>query len=41
MAQLKATNLAKAYRGREVIQDVSLAIDSGQVVGLLGPNGAG
>ncbi len=41
MAQLRATNLAKAYRGREVIRDVSLAIDSGQVVGLLGPNGAG
>ena len=41
MAQLKASNLAKAYRGREVVQDVSLHIDSGQVVGLLGPNGAG
>ncbi|GAB5453296.1 MAG: LPS export ABC transporter ATP-binding protein [Halioglobus sp.] len=41
MAQLRATNLAKAYRGRVVIRDVSLAIDSGQVVGLLGPNGAG
>lgn len=41
MAQLKASNLAKAYRGREVIRDVSLEIDSGQVVGLLGPNGAG
>ncbi|MFT4613252.1 MAG: lipopolysaccharide export system ATP-binding protein [Bacteroidia bacterium] len=41
MAQLKASNLAKAYGGREVVQDVSLEIDSGQVVGLLGPNGAG
>jgi len=41
VAQLKATNLAKAYRGREVVQDVSLEIESGQVVGLLGPNGAG
>ncbi|MCB1688165.1 MAG: LPS export ABC transporter ATP-binding protein [Halioglobus sp.] len=41
MAQLKASNLAKAYRGREVIQDVSVEIDSGQIVGLLGPNGAG
>ena len=41
MAQLKASNLAKAYRGRDVIQDVSLEIESGQVVGLLGPNGAG
>ncbi|MDG1944765.1 MAG: LPS export ABC transporter ATP-binding protein [Halioglobus sp.] len=41
MAQLKANNLAKTYRGREVIRDVSLEIESGQVVGLLGPNGAG
>jgi lipopolysaccharide export system ATP-binding protein len=41
VAQLKAINLAKAYRGREVVQDVSLELESGQVVGLLGPNGAG
>jgi lipopolysaccharide export system ATP-binding protein len=41
VAQLRANNLAKAYRGREVIHDVSVAIDSGQIVGLLGPNGAG
>lgn len=41
MAQLKANNLAKTYRGREVVHDVSLVLDSGQIVGLLGPNGAG
>jgi lipopolysaccharide export system ATP-binding protein len=41
VAQLRASNLAKAYRGREVIQDVSVEIVSGQIVGLLGPNGAG
>ena len=41
MAQLQASNLAKAYGGREVVQDVSLDIESGQIVGLLGPNGAG
>ena len=41
MACLQANNLAKAYRGREVVRDVSLQVDSGQVVGLLGPNGAG
>ena len=41
MATLIASNLAKAYKGREVVQDVSLHLESGQVVGLLGPNGAG
>jgi len=41
MAQLKASNLAKSYRGRQVVKDVSLTVASGQVVGLLGPNGAG
>ncbi|HBQ42227.1 MAG TPA: lipopolysaccharide ABC transporter ATP-binding protein, partial [Halieaceae bacterium] len=35
MAQLKASNLAKAYRGRKVVIDVSLELSSGQVVGLL------
>jgi lipopolysaccharide export system ATP-binding protein len=41
VAHLIASNLAKAYKGREVVQDVSLEIHSGQIVGLLGPNGAG
>jgi lipopolysaccharide export system ATP-binding protein len=41
VAQLTASNLAKTYSGREVVQDVSLQINSGQIVGLLGPNGAG
>ena len=41
MAVLSAANLAKSYRGQEVVQDVSLAVSSGEVVGLLGPNGAG
>ena len=41
MPVLKASNLAKAYKGREVIKDVSLSITSGEIVGLLGPNGAG
>lgn len=41
MATLTARNLAKAYRGRAVVRDVSLEVDSAQVVGLLGPNGAG
>ncbi len=41
MATLKAQHLAKSYKGRQVVRDVSLNIDSGQIVGLLGPNGAG
>lgn len=41
MATLSANNLAKAYKGREVVKDVSLSVESGQIVGLLGPNGAG
>lgn len=38
---LKAEHLAKSYSGREVVKDVSLEVQSGQIVGLLGPNGAG
>jgi lipopolysaccharide export system ATP-binding protein len=38
---LSATDLAKSYRGREVVKSVSLSVSSGQIVGLLGPNGAG
>ena len=38
---LKAQHLAKSYKGRQVVRDVSVSIDSGQIVGLLGPNGAG
>ena len=34
-------NLGKAYRGRQVVQDVSLYLRRGEAVGLLGPNGAG
>lgn len=41
MPVLQAKNLAKAYKGREIIKDVSLTISSGEIVGLLGPNGAG
>lgn len=38
---LIATGLAKAYKGRKVVKNVSLAVKQGQIVGLLGPNGAG
>jgi len=41
MATLIAENLAKAYKGRKVVEDVSLSVKSGEIVGLLGPNGAG
>lgn len=41
MSTLTASNLAKSYKGRQVVKDVSLSIQSGQIVGLLGPNGAG
>tara|TARA_R110002167_G_scaffold127335_5_gene308945 strand:+ start:161 stop:886 length:726 start_codon:yes stop_codon:yes gene_type:complete len=41
MSTLKASNLAKAYKGRHVVRDVSISVGSGQIVGLLGPNGAG
>lgn len=38
---LLASGLSKSYAGRRVVQDVSLSVRQGQVVGLLGPNGAG
>ena len=41
MAILAASRLAKRYRNRLVVNDVSLCVRSGEVVGLLGPNGAG
>lgn len=41
MSQLSVKDLAKRYRSREVVKNVSLEVNSGEVVGLLGPNGAG
>ncbi|HBX38465.1 MAG TPA: lipopolysaccharide ABC transporter ATP-binding protein, partial [Pseudohongiella sp.] len=41
MDLLSASHLAKSYKGRQVVRDVSLTVNSGQIVGLLGPNGAG
>ncbi len=41
MQAIEARELVKAYRGRRVVDGVSLRIEEGEVVGLLGPNGAG
>ena len=41
MSELRAEGLRKRYKARTVVQDVSLDVHSGEVVGLLGPNGAG
>jgi len=41
MSLLKAQNISKSYKLLEVVKDISLEINSGEVVGLLGPNGAG
>ncbi len=41
MASLKATHLAKSFKKRQVVKDVSLMVRPGEIVGLLGPNGAG
>jgi len=41
MIKLEASHLAKSYNKRKVVIDVSLSVESKQIVGLLGPNGAG
>lgn len=41
MPTLYAEHLAKSYKNRQVVKDVSLNVHSGEIVGLLGPNGAG
>src|SRR5246127_180346 len=41
MSKLETKEISKTYRGRRVVDDVSLFVQQGEVVGLLGPNGAG
>ncbi len=41
MTVLSVRHLSKTYKSRQVVRDVSLTVNSGEVVGLLGPNGAG
>jgi len=39
--KLKANNLVKVYKKRKVVNDISVEVNQGEIVGLLGPNGAG
>src|ERR1700693_3765122 len=41
MKKLETKEISKSYRGRRVVDDVSVHVKQGEVVGLLGPNGAG
>jgi lipopolysaccharide export system ATP-binding protein len=41
MTSLRAIGLAKSYKSRQVVSDLSIEVSNGEVVGLLGPNGAG
>jgi lipopolysaccharide export system ATP-binding protein len=41
MQTLRTTDISKTYRGRKVVDNVSIRVQEGEVVGLLGPNGAG
>src|SRR5579864_9149154 len=41
MRKLETREISKSYRGRKVVDDVSIFVQQGEVVGLLGPNGAG
>jgi lipopolysaccharide export system ATP-binding protein len=41
MQLLETSEISKSYKGRRVVDDVSLTVERGEIVGLLGPNGAG
>ena len=39
--KLTAESIYKSYKGRNVVNDISIEVNQGEIVGLLGPNGAG
>ena len=39
--KLKANRIFKSYKGKKVVNEISLEVNQGEIVGLLGPNGAG
>ena len=39
--KLHTSNICKTYKGRDVVKNVSIEVNQGEIVGLLGPNGAG
>jgi lipopolysaccharide export system ATP-binding protein len=41
MPEFRAENLSKSFKGRKIVNGVSIGLTSGQIIGLLGPNGAG
>ena len=41
MNLLRASNLCKSYRNRQVVKNINIEVNQGEIVGLLGPNGAG
>ena len=41
MMRLKVENVEKSYRSRKAVDNVSITVNQGEVVGVLGPNGAG
>lgn len=41
MAVLEINNIRKSFRGREVLKDISISVEEGEVIAILGPSGSG